>query len=446
MNNVSLSRLREPGCPAIDRDQALTQALGTAHEIADSLMDLPGPSFISGATGTGIFSDPSFMTGSAGIRVFLQAALLFETDPAWIRRYKDLCSRIRDSLAQRIRDLAARKEKQPGLMLDLSLASGLSGILHALLLTSRISGHMDPELLRAVIRLVLSDGPSGPCLTDYYLGLAGRISVLSDLLDQAESLPLPEEDLTLSAAPALRDLLDLLMAARTAQVRMDPVPAKKGLMLWDTIGSRRVISGLGHGMAGIAAALLKGADQLEKRQAGLAEERLADYRRAAREALLFETAAYDRGLCDWPDLRPRGAGKVSLHGICSGAPGIGLILMRLEAGSVGTLAEERKRLLSLSRESCLGAPLRREDHLCCGKAGLCEYLLTRYDLYGDASDLGHAGRLLAQMAKEKAGRDPGRYTLLPAIPERDSSLFYGSAGIAYELLRFHAPGLLPPLL
>ena len=99
----------------------------------------------------------------------------------------------------------------------------------------------------------------------------------------------------------MRRAAERLLRAQTLEYR--------GLLLWDTLGKKRPISGAGHGMAGIAAAL------------SWAGKLLGDARcmEAAAAALEFEHGIYSERLGTWPDLRASPVASSAMHGLCSGS-------------------------------------------------------------------------------------------------------------------------------
>ena len=72
------------------------------------------------------------------------------------------------------------------------------------------------------------------------------------------------------------------------------------------------------------------------------------------------------------------------------------------------------------------------DHLCCGN-------MSTVDYYLETGDREAAGRLLADVLKRK--ESTGHYQLGSAenVPNDNVTLFYGLAGIGYELIRFTDP-------
>jgi len=80
----------------------------------------------------------------------------------------------------------------------------------------------------------------------------------------------------------------------------------------------------------------------------------------------------------------------------------------------------------------LREPLLYKDFLCCGNSAVIEFLLQA-GLYDEA-------RTRAAMMSERAVRNGHFNCLSPNVQEIFSpSLFYGAAGIGYEMLRIMAP-------
>lgn len=93
-----------------------------------------------------------------------------------------------------------------------------------------------------------------------------------------------------------------------------------------------------------------------------------------------------------------------------------------------------------ARRCCLTSRPIYRDHLCCGNSAALDFLLSLPDCRE------HAGRLLAFM-KSRKDRG-GRYHCLPEnyrqVPCPD--LFFGTAGIGYEMLRYAQPDKLHQIL
>lgn len=200
------------------------------------------------------------------------------------------------------------------------------------------------------------------------------------------------------------------------------------------------LTGLSHGAAGIAVALLE-----------LAAATGGDhYRDAATDAFAYERGLYDPGARNWPDLRNRRTGEREHDRTfatfwCHGAPGAALARLRaLELGDDSQLREEALAGLSTT-EAWVTAALASGTvnySLCHGLAGNAEILLEAGDLVSQAAAaLAHhvadAGieNHLENGAPWPTGAHGG------ATP----SLFLGLAGIGRFYLRLARPEL-PSLL
>lgn len=247
-------------------------------------------------------------------------------------------------------------------------------------------------------------------MPDRMIGMAGLLSALCRF------------DRYKGKREIIRKAADRLLAMKTLEYN--------GKTLWKTLpDTARPISGAGHGHAGVAEALYAAARVL-------GEEKYAD---AASEALDFEMEIYEKyheKFGTWADLRsypPEGY----MHGYCSGAPGIGIMLERIRQSGFD---DERIEGLVRRARACVDhLPLNGRDHLCCGNSAIVEYYLT-------AGDSDAAGRVLAAM-HERAKKDGEyRYMGYQLNNSVTPSLFYGVSGIGYELLRYAFPDQIVSLL
>ena len=410
--NLSVIELIESDYPVITPEAAGKEALRLASDVAKAP---PAKDF-------------SFMSGSMGTLVFLCAAMRYRRESGMSSDYLPYIEKVLKRLEESITG---------GVPGGLSLASGLCGIAHALLLLNRIGSPREARSLYALaIDRLSAASPADLRFADYYLGTAGFIFVLCEIIEDSEFSPCP-----ILRSPRCSALHEMLLSAMEQLLSRQTLRTDEGL-LWDLTYTQNPVSGLGHGMFGIGAALLHGADVLERVFCPAPKEEIESFRRAGLIALRFELSSYRPDLTEWPDLRPNGSPSVSLHGICLGAPGIGLGLLALHGDP---LSEEGRELLRLAHNSCLRAPLQQRDHLCCGKASLAEYFLTRYSLTGEHTDYTAGGRILSYMNSGRLCLASGSYTFPAAVSPGDTSLFFGSAGIGYEYLRYALP-VLPPVL
>ena len=131
-----------------------------------------------------------------------------------------------------------------------------------------------------------------------------------------------------------------------------------------------------------------------------------------------------------------------MHGICSGAPGIGLALLWCRTHQYALTAQLRQTLehdIARAAHTCLQHEPLYRDHVCCGNCAAIEFLLAWPGGY-DA-----AGRLLTYVVSRK--RHSGSYNYFPAgfrqVPSPE--LFHGASGSGYELLRYAKPDTIVPL-
>jgi len=214
---------------------------------------------------------------------------------------------------------------------------------------------------------------------------------------------------------------DRLLELKTLVYRED--------ILWKTMdGIPRPLSGAGHGMTGIAEALISAAALLGD----------ARYLPSAADALDYELKMYRRyseRFGTWADLRDMPP-KTYMHGYCSGAPGAGIMLSRIMKHDSGQTV---RTLTDCVCKSVDTLPLNHTDHLCCGNAAIVEYYLS-------TGNTAAAGGVLATMYahRQRFGsyRDPsGR-----ANRSITASLFNGMSGIGYEMLRYAYPDKIPSIL
>lgn len=353
--------------------------------------------------------------GTAGLGVFFAACTqAFGRGTAAQARACELAELCLDKIESTIAALS-RARSIPEEAVPLGITGGIGGTLLALahmerLLPTGRAWKLAHALAELLDKVSLQDAGQ----SDVFSGTAGLVvGLCADPVLSATDL----------FARHLRRAAERLLAQRSPAI---------GDRLWDTLGRGRAISGAGHGMVGIAAALLSAARILK-------DER---YVPAARDALDFEHATYCEQLGTWPDLRTTAHPTRAMHGLCSGAPGMGMALLRcqdelrlmgLEVGWPLALDEDITRAVS----ACLTRPLLPRDHLCCGNSASVDLLLET-----GRSDCHKAAAALMGSAARRGWR------LLPPHMQQAfcPDLWHGVAGVGYELLRLADPRGVRPIL
>jgi type 2 lantibiotic biosynthesis protein LanM len=240
-------------------------------------------------------------------------------------------------------------------------------------------------------------------------------------------------------------LLELAhQCGRHLLARRQPARTLEGITyhVWPTAGGRVQI-GFAHGSAGIAAALLR----LH------AATGITVYLEAALDAVRYEDSLlrFARREPSPPDTEsnnpraPREVGVVPTNW-CRGMAGIVLARLACTAGShTGELRASAERGLAHVLWSG-GTAMPPLDSACCGAGGYVELLLSAGLRWDDAGLLSAAHGRASELVRR--GRAAGRYRLSasPGAEVYDPSLYRGTAGIGYGLLRLCHPELLPSFL
>jgi type 2 lantibiotic biosynthesis protein LanM len=209
---------------------------------------------------------------------------------------------------------------------------------------------------------------------------------------------------------------------------------KFGFKTWPTLDGCH-LTGFSHGAAGIAYALL----QLYKITAD------AEFYQAAVDGICFEGCAFVREQNNWPDYRRSATGlsqdPMFCMAWCHGAPGIGL--GRIAALDMMDTCDVR-RDIEAALASTSSAHLLPRDHLCCGNAGLMDTLCAA----GERFPHGEWSRKALQLAARTMARGNKRGGFNIAFHNGffNSSLFQGTAGVGYQLLRLADPTKIPSVL
>lgn len=383
-------------------------------------------------------ASPGYLSGEAGIILFLTACHFSSTG-----KDRVIGSLIDEGRYQRRKKESILRMKKYVLMdlpdseISWSLADGLFGILHVLLLIDRL--YPDPEissLLPLFMERACDYMPGDKVYCDIYLGIAGVISVLAECLAHSQyhrNGSSSERQLLMSLSFILEGCLDRILELKDCS-------SDSGI--WDTLLTGHPVSGYGHGMAGIGSAILRGLKALLSiRSVSVQKQRLLQ--EAADSAFAFELRAFSKLLNEWPDLRPSKDPGKSLGGICSGAPGIAF--GTLPFADHDALAEE---LYTVACRSLIDNPPVKRDHLCCGKASAAAFFLSDPPRFNSEDAGMRAGHILSLILLDK-DKNNGSYILPDPVtgPIDTLSLFFGSAGIGMTLLAYGTgilfPGLFP---
>ena len=341
--------------------------------------------------------DNGLIRGTAGLALFFAAIARLTKQ-----------SKIKDSALKLVTSIITRLERQIDLLNqedvifpnteNLSYSNGLAG---KLLACHLIGIYLNDEsyeaccdsILHAMMNCDLQYADA-----DVFKGLAGVLLVLCryEELFQKEGVPAFCNQL----ATQLLEMANL---------------NDHGSLLWKTLSNPYPISGAGHGQSGIGAALYAAGKRLDRK----------DLLKGAKRCFAFEAAVYSPKIKSWPDRRRSPYSETYLTGYCSGAPGIGMQAMEL--GYEGS-----KRIADLALESVRKEPLQYKDFVCCGNCAAIEFLLQ-------AGKTEEARSRMAYLLDRKDKN--GHFNCMTqSVTEIFSpSLFYGYAGIGYEMLRLIDP-------
>jgi lantibiotic modifying enzyme len=363
---------------------------------------------------------PHVYDGAAGVAFFLAAHHYATNNPA----SGAMAVRALAPIVAKVLQLEARPEDLRPQSIAIGGFVGLGGILYVLVYAA--AWLRDQKLLQTastIVSLITPDLISRDRKLDVIGGCAGALLALLAFREQ-HGVSAREQTRALNLAVVCgRHLMNKRVAYRS------------GARGWSA-SDCPPLSGFAHGAAGISYALLR----LFQHTGDEA------FRAAALEGFDFERSLYDCHSKSWLDLRfGRPLDQVSW---CHGAPGISL--SRLYALS-HVDSEVVQKDLEVALEITMAIQEPPSDHLCCGNCGLIEILNT-------------AGVVLEQPEFCRKAYELARHTLARAdaggfrFPDPDPttgqftrakfppSLFLGSTGIGYTLLRLTYPHRFPCVL
>jgi type 2 lantibiotic biosynthesis protein LanM len=355
--------------------------------------------------------DIDLFAGTTGVAVFL-AALAHATGEA---RFRDLALAAATPARARLSsDLRAHLARTLGIGGGIGVGSIIYGLV-------RMAGWLDePNLLndaRSMTRLLDAELIAADRSLDVVKGAAGAILGL----------------LTLHRASSDATGLAAAVACGHHLLRSRDID-RDGNLGWSTHpGKTRHLTGISHGAAGIALALLR-----LYRATGD-----ADFRAAAEQALAYERKMFMPRSRNWPDLRfrmlPDGADTTCQW--CHGGSGIGLARL----GCLDLIDDDHIRgEIEAALSTTLAASSRPMDQLCCGNLGRIDFLLTA-GLRLSRPDLVACARERATALVEQAVRR-GQFAWDAGDDRMNPGFFQGISGIGYQLLRLTEPETLPSIL
>ena len=285
-------------------------------------------------------------------------------------------------------------------------ATGIGGTVKAALMAARaLDSKKHIKLAVEAVRIFSRIPTQKFTLVDYYSGISGWLYILCTN-EELQAVPHYKEYVV--------SLCDRILELQTLNTPQE-------ISTWDTLGKKRPISGLGHGIAGIGLALAS-AYRL------FPSEKL---RLAIQSAFETERTLYSHKLGTWCDYRDTSAPASAMNGFCSGAPGMGSVYLRLHKWGITDFDDDLEKAIS----KVISTEIMPRDHYCCGNSSSVEFLLDagreldRPDLTQEAL------RRLNEITKRKAAR--GEYTFLPEQYENYSplGLLNGLSGVGHLLLK-----------
>ena len=391
----------------ISREHAIAAAKSVFQRMHDLGIRAPNGrlvwGYVSSSTQAFQFSDAGLFDGFTGLAVFATACAAVWPDDL-IRERTDALVREAVDEIRGLCHLMDRHMDNPSFGAPVGEGAGFGGILTGIALMRRYAPSETLDALcEQVLALLQRTDFSGCKMADRIGGLAGLVAVLCRFEEYR------------GQKTTIRNAADRILELKTLTY--------KDYVLWKTMFDvPRALSGAGHGMSGIAEALVAAADVLD-------DDR---YLSAAAEALDYEIYAYRRyqkKFGTWADLREFPPVKY-MHGYCAGAPGTGIVVNRmLEEGRGDARAQTIARMV---RQSVETLPLMPFDHLCCGNSAVVEYYLS-------TGDREAAGRVLGAIGGHGSHEDKRQDFLSNVSCNSIATLFNGIGGIGYELLRYAYP-------
>ena len=357
-----------------------------------------------GDSGVPELYNTSYFDGSTGLALFFAKYALHTKNEEHKKEALMLSDKCLDKLADSMPYIKVKLSGTPKLAIG---ELGIGGVIKALIEIKKLTNNKKTDcILDETFNLIKDIDYSNYAYTDVYSGLSGLIEALC-LYDEGHD---NEEKVRF-----IKKIADKIISLQTLEY--------EGTKVWATINNNRPISGWGHGLIGIASALT------------LAYRVTKDdkYLRGARDAFIYEHNVYSDELGTWPDFRESSTSDKYMHGLCSGAPGIGnaLIKMNSEKDNFETYDEDLKRAIN----ACVRLPINSRDHLCCGNSSLIDFFVNLYELTNEYDHIKQANKIMNVIYNRK--QKYGSYIFIPANMRlvTNSSFYQGLSGLGYEMIR-----------
>ena len=385
-----------------DGEAVLRHAAAVAEMLVRAADAGPDPwTYVSHAPGLGATMThrdrESLYDGAAGTAVALAEAGRVVDVPEWRR------------LAVLAMELAGSPDVPLSARRTGGLARGLGGLIYALTRVADATG--DGRLLDRAVRLALDHGPALALSDPLDEILYGRSGLLLALLALHERRP----------GEPLRAVADVAAGELMRRARH----GDRGS--WWPVPMGPPIPNVSHGTSGVAMALA--------RWARLRDDAAAAH--LARRALAHDDSFWDDGERGWTDARLTGTDPIArtTWSWCNGRSGALLARKAIAEALDDPFLDDRHVCTAMAADES-DAAAESSPGLCCGTPGLVDSLIEVRRLAPDA-----IGDQLDRVVTMMATRTPASQysTLAP-------SLFTGTAGLLFGLLRAARPNQVAPLL
>ncbi|MFN6514132.1 MAG: type 2 lanthipeptide synthetase LanM family protein [Nostoc sp. CreGUA01] len=347
--------------------------------------------------------DSGLYDGRCGVALFLAALDKIAGEPS----YRDLALRTLQTLRRQIQTFDLESQQRMARLMGIGGGAGLGSLIYAFV---KISQFLNDETLLADAQALAN------WMTFELIAADQKLDIMS------------------GSAGAILGLLSLHKVTQDATVLEKAIACGQHLLThqtsyqgapkaWQTLGEQP-LTGFSHGSAGISYALLQLATVTQN----------PAYTQAALAGIDYERSVFCESQANWPDFRTTELNQPPGFPVrwCHGAAGIGLGRL----GCLGVIDSlEIQREIEIALQTTQNHSLQDSDHLCCGNLGRIETLLvgaqrcSRPDWHQAA--LQNAANVIAR------ARQTGAYQMFTNLPSSvfHPSLFRGTAGIGYQLLR-----------